>query len=41
MRTNLDSHGDQLASEQMLAGLTRRLGKHAAQRLMHDVLAPG
>lgn len=41
MRTNLNSHGDQLASEQILAGLTRRLGKHAAQRLMHDVLAPG
>jgi adenylosuccinate lyase len=41
MRANLDRHGDQLASEQMLAGLTRRLGKHAAQRLMHDVLAPG
>jgi adenylosuccinate lyase len=39
MRSNLDSHGDQLASEQMLAGLTRRLGRHAAQRLMHDVLA--
>jgi adenylosuccinate lyase len=41
MRSNLERHGDQLASEQMLAGLTRRLGKHAAQRLMHDVLAPG
>jgi adenylosuccinate lyase len=40
MRANLDGHGDQLASEQMLAGLTRRLGRHAAQRLMHDVLAP-
>jgi len=41
MRTNLNRHGDQLASEQILAGLTQRLGKHAAQRLMHDVLAPG
>jgi adenylosuccinate lyase len=41
MRSNLDSHGDQLASEQMLAGLTRRLGRDAAQRLMHDELAPG
>ena len=41
MRANLERHGDQLASEQMLAGLTRRLGRHAAQRLMHDVLAPG
>ncbi|HET9841244.1 MAG TPA: adenylosuccinate lyase family protein [Nocardioides sp.] len=41
MQSNLDSHGDQLASEQMLAGLTRRLGRDAAQRLMHDELAPG
>jgi len=41
MRTNLDSLGDQAASEQMLARLTRRLGRYAAQRLMHDVLAPG
>jgi hypothetical protein len=40
MRANLDRHGDQLASEQMLAGLTRRQGRYAAQRLMHDVLAP-
>ena len=41
MRANLESHGDQLASERVLAGLTGRLGRHAAQRLMHDVLAPG
>ena len=41
MRTNLERHGDQLASEQILAGLTRSMGKHAAQQLMHDVLAPG
>jgi len=41
MRTNLESHGDQLASEQILAGLTQRIGKHAAQQLMHNVLAPG
>jgi adenylosuccinate lyase len=41
MRTNLDRHGDLLASEQMLAGLTRRLGRYDAQRVMHDVLAPG
>ncbi|HEY2878407.1 adenylosuccinate lyase family protein [Nocardioides sp.] len=41
MRTNLDSLGDQAASEQMLARLTRRQGRYAAQRLMHDVLAPG
>jgi adenylosuccinate lyase len=30
-----------LGSEQVLAGLTGTLGKHAAQQLMHDVLAPG
>ena len=41
MLTNLNSHGDQLASERILAGLTTRMGKHTAQRLMHDVLAPG
>ena len=41
MRSNVNSHGDRLASEQVLAGLSRRLGKHSAQRLMHDVLAPG
>jgi len=41
MRANLESHGDQPASEQMLAGLTRRLGRSEAQRIMHDVLAPG
>ncbi len=41
MLANVDSHGDQLASERILAGLTERLGKHAAQQLMHDVLAPG
>jgi adenylosuccinate lyase len=41
MRTNLDRHGDELASERILAGLTGRIGKHAAQQLLHDVLAPG
>jgi len=41
MRHNLDSHGDQLASERILAGLTPRIGKHAAQQLMHDILTPG
>jgi adenylosuccinate lyase len=41
MRANLTTHGDQLASEQILAGLTPRIGKHAAQHLMHTVLAPG
>ena len=41
MRSNLDRHGDQLASERLLAGLTGRLGKHAAQKLMHEVLSPG
>jgi adenylosuccinate lyase len=41
MRNNLHRHGDQLASEQILAGLSQKLGKHTAQQLMHDVLAPG
>jgi adenylosuccinate lyase len=41
MQRNLTSHGDKLSSEQVLAGLTGTLGKHAAQQLMHDVLAPG
>jgi adenylosuccinate lyase len=41
MRTNLERHGDQLASEQILAGLSAKLGKHAAQSAMHDVLSPG
>jgi len=41
MRANLESRGDRLASEQMLAGLTRRMGRSAAQRVMHEVLAPG
>ena len=41
MRTNLERHGDQLASEQILAGLSAKLGKHAAQAAMHDALSPG
>jgi adenylosuccinate lyase len=41
MRANLDRLGDQWASEKLLAGLTGRMGKHAAQRLLHEVLAPG
>lgn len=41
MQANLDRHGDRLASEQVLAGLSRKVGKHAAQRLMHELLAPG
>jgi adenylosuccinate lyase len=41
MRANLERLGDRWASERLLAGLTGRLGKHAAQRLMHETLAPG
>jgi adenylosuccinate lyase len=40
MHANLTRHGDQLASERLLAGLSRRLGKHAAQELLHQSLAP-
>jgi adenylosuccinate lyase len=39
MRANLARHGD-LSSERVLAALTSRLGRSAAQELMHDVLAP-
>ena len=41
MQANLGRHGDQLVSERLLSALTPRLGKHAAQQLMHDVLRPG
>jgi adenylosuccinate lyase len=41
MQINLERHGDQLASEQILAGLSAKLGKHAAQSAMHDALSPG
>lgn len=41
MRANLDRLGDQWASEKLLAGLSGRIGKHAAQQLLHQVLAPG
>jgi adenylosuccinate lyase len=41
MRANLDRVGDQWASERLLAGLAPRLGKHAAQQLLHELLAPG
>ena len=41
MRANLERRGDQPASERVLALLARRLGKHAAQHVMHEALAPG
>ena len=41
MRANVDRHGDRLASERLLAGLSGRLGKHAAQQVMHEALRPG
>jgi len=41
MHANLTRHGDQLASERLLVGLAGRLGKHAAQELMHQSLEPG
>ncbi len=41
MRANLERRGDQPASERLLALLTPRLGKHAAQRAMHEALTPG
>jgi adenylosuccinate lyase len=41
MAANLDRFGDRLASERVLAGLSGRLGKHAAQALLQEVLAAG
>lgn len=41
MQANLERLGDQSGSERLLAGLTGRLGKHAAQQLLHELLRPG
>jgi adenylosuccinate lyase len=41
MAANLARHGDRLGSERVLAALTPRLGKHAAQDLLQDVFARG
>ncbi len=41
MRANLTRHADDSVSERVLAGLSQRLGKHAAQQLLHDILTPG
>lgn len=38
MLANLSGHGGDWASEQLLAGLTGKVGKHAAQRMMHQGL---
>lgn len=38
MRENLMAHGGLLSSEQILAELSIRLGRHQAQRLMHELL---
>ncbi|MEO6826344.1 MAG: adenylosuccinate lyase family protein [Microbacteriaceae bacterium] len=39
MAANLHAQGDSWGSEQLLAGLTGKIGKHAAQQLMHRALA--
>jgi adenylosuccinate lyase len=41
MAANLARHGDRLGSERVLAALARRIGKHAAQDLLQEVLAGG
>lgn len=41
MAANLERFGDRLTSERVLAGLSGRLGKHAAQDLLQGVLAGG
>ena len=40
MRANLERHGDRMASERILGALSGRIGKHAAQEMLHEVLAP-
>ena len=39
MLANLERFGDRSSSERMLAGLSRRLGKHRAQQLLHELIA--
>ena len=41
MARNLSAGGDELRSEQILAGLSQHLGKHAAQALMAEIVASG
>jgi adenylosuccinate lyase len=41
MRENLTRFGDQSASEQLLAGLAARVGKHRAQETLHALLVAG
>lgn len=41
MARNLAAGGELLTSEQLLAGLSGRIGKHAAQALMAEVMAQG
>lgn len=41
MRENLTRFGDQSASEQLLAGLAARVGKHRAQETLHALLVTG
>lgn len=41
MAANLARHGDRLGSERVLAALACRMGKHAAQDLLQELLATG
>jgi hypothetical protein len=41
MSRNLSAGGDDLRSEQILAGLSEQRGKHAAQSLMAEIVASG
>ncbi len=40
MLANLGRFGDLPSSEQLLAGLSRRLGSHGAQQLLHELIGP-
>lgn len=41
MAANLARFGDQTSSEQLLAGLSTRLGKHRAQEVLHELMVAG
>ena len=41
MRENLTRFGDQSSSERLLAGLSLRLGKHRAQKTLHELSVAG
>jgi adenylosuccinate lyase len=41
MAANLARSGERMSSEQLLAGLAAKLGKHQAQQMLHELLVAG